>query len=365
MKIVHVTYFVNAQYRDPAVWLDKLSFFTGVLAAMRVYGDIHYVSFIDYEGTVERQGVCYHFFRGHALAAFFPFRIHRFIRSLNPDAVIVHGILYPWQVLLLRAHLGKRVKICVQHHAEAPLTGVRGWLQGMADQFVRGYFFTSVHQANPWVEKRHIVNADKIHSVMEVSSLFNPMPRHLALRQTNVTGDRYNFIWVGRLDANKNPLLVVRAFLAFVKMGFRAALYMIYQVDTLLPAVKEVMLANHPWSDMIHLVGKVSHTQLCYWYNSVDFILSGSYYEGSGVAVCEAMSCGCIPVVTDIPSFRMMTDNGAAGILYKVGDDVQLLAALCQATQLDKSEMRHKVLTVFKSRLSSEAIASDIYDVLS
>ena len=55
-------------------------------------------------------------------------------------------------------------------------------------------------------------------------------------------------------------------------------------------------------------------------FNSADFLLQASRREYSGYAVLEAMACGVIPVVTDIPSFRRMTDDGRYGILFPPGD---------------------------------------------
>ncbi|HEX3386522.1 MAG TPA: glycosyltransferase, partial [Mucilaginibacter sp.] len=83
-----------------------------------------------------------------------------------------------------------------------------------------------------------------------------------------------------------------------------------------------------PHRESITLVGELPHDELQYWFNSADFTLSASHYEGSGTAVCEAMSCGCVPIVTDIPSFRMITDNGRCGLLYEPGNEHALLDAL-------------------------------------
>ncbi|MDP9047553.1 MAG: glycosyltransferase, partial [Bacteroidota bacterium] len=92
-------------------------------------------------------------------------------------------------------------------------------------------------------------------------------------------------------------------------------------------------------------------------------ILSGSHYEGSGTAVCEAMSCGCIPIVTDIPSFRAITDNGNCGILYEPGNQQELLSALFQTQTINKSAKRTNTLAYFEQKLSFEAIASQIHNI--
>ena len=89
---------------------------------------------------------------------------------------------------------------------------------------------------------------------------------------------------------------------------------MIYHTDELISDIKK-LLPVKSGDQPVMLVGKIQHSELLYWFNSADFYLSASHYEGSGTALCEAMSCGCIPLVTDIPSFRMMSGN--SGLLYR------------------------------------------------
>ena len=96
------------------------------------------------------------------------------------------------------------------------------------------------------------------------------------------------------------------------------------------------------------------------WYNSAHFIISGSHYEGGGTSVSEAMSCGCIPIVTNISSFRRMTGPGKCGLLYEPGNEKELLDALLKTKELDIEEERKKVLQQFNEELSFNAIAEKI-----
>jgi glycosyltransferase involved in cell wall biosynthesis len=64
---------------------------------------------------------------------------------------------------------------------------------------------------------------------------------------------------------------------------------------------------------------------------AADVFVSGSHAEGSGYALLEALACGVTPVVTDIPSFRALTDGGRIGKLWPCGDATGLAEALVTA----------------------------------
>jgi glycosyltransferase involved in cell wall biosynthesis len=229
---------------------------------------------------------------------------------------------------------------------------------------VDAYFFTGKDHAAPWIQAGLIRDVKKVKEIMEASSGFAPVPKVEARARTGITETNV-YLWVGHLNANKNPLMVVRAFERFIAEKTRdAALYMIFQSDQLLEEIKGLLAANPAVAAHIHLVGKVEHEELASWFSAADFFISGSFYEGSGIAVCEAMSCGCIPILTDIPSFRFMT-GGLCGLLYAAGDEDSLLAALYESSKMNKVSGSQQTLRQFRERLSFEAIAGEIQELVS
>jgi len=358
MKFVSASYVFTKEFNDPAAWVFNIRFYTGILEALSINNSVISVEQIDFNGEYFKNGVDYRFKRLSKLGRYLPVKLHRFIKKQNPDVVFIQGLHFPLQVILLRFHLGRKVKIMVQNHAEKPFTGIKKHLQRWASYYVDAYLFASYAMGVDWVDKGNLVSAQKIHEVMEVSSVFYPVKKSQAIAATGVIG-KPAFLWVGRLDQNKDPLNVISAFLKFTNSYPFAVLYMIYGTDELLPKILEI-LESHPRIKSIVLIGKIPNDELLYWYNSVDFILSGSHYEGSGTAVCEAMSCGCVPVVTDISSFRMITDNGKCGLLYEPGSENALLAALIQSQEIDLQQKRDMCLEYYKSNLSFEAIAQRI-----
>jgi len=290
---------------------------------------------------------------------YFPWQLHRHIKKLKPDIVFVNGFIFPLQIIQLRLKLGRAVKIIVINHAEKPGKGIRKFLQEQADRFVNKYFFTATEMGAAWVQQGIIAHEEKIAEVMEASSVFSIVDKETALRKTGVTGS-CAFLWVGRLDENKDPLTVIRAFGKFIQEQPTAKLYMIYHTEALINEIKILCKKDEKLANAVTMVGKVAHHEMQYWYSSADFIIAASHYEGSGVAVCEAMSCGCIPLLTNIPSFNKMTGPGKCGLLFEAGNDAALLKILLQTKEMNLENERAKTLQQFKAGLSFEAIAKQI-----
>jgi len=361
MLYVFVNYNYSPDFTSPESWIKRTTGYTGLLEQLSKNNAVISIKQINYEGIYTHNGVQHHFVNLNTKKTFFPGRLNRYVRSLNPDIVFVQGLHQPLQVIQLRALVNKKAKFIVQHHAEKPFTGMKKYIQRLADPLVDAYLFASKSMGLDWVNRGNIGSSHKIYEVMEVSTLFHPINKETARLKTGVNGD-YVFLWVGRLNENKDPLNVIKAFLRFAAVSPEARLYMIYQTEELLNDIKQLLNAN-PHGSKIVLVGKILHDDLLYWFNSADFLLSGSHYEGSGTAVCEAMACGCVPVVTNIDSFRMITDNGRCGLLYEVADENALLNALVQTQASNIEEKKKNCLAYFKSNLSFEAIANRIQDI--
>jgi glycosyltransferase involved in cell wall biosynthesis len=356
MNFVFVSYNYNANCNSPEAWFKQVKFYVGSLESLSKKHTVHRIEQINYYGDSQHNGIQYHFINLRNKHTRFPIVIHRLVKELNPDVVVVHGLHNPLRVIQLHLLLNNKVKIIVQNHAEKPAVGIRKLLQKLADQYIDAYWFASRDMGMDWVAKGNLKSGHKIHEVMEVSSSFYPIDKVSAKARTGVQGKPV-FLWVGRLNDNKDPLNVVKTFVEFVKACSTAKLYMIYHTGELLNDIKAILNKAGVPKSAINLVGKVPHEDLLYWYNSADFIISGSFYEGSGTAVCEAMSCGCVPLVTDIFSFRAITDNGDCGMLYEAGNQKELLSVLMQTQQMDLDEKRRKALKFFKDNLSFEAIA--------
>lgn len=359
MKIVSTSYVNTPEFTNPEKWLGRISFYTGLLEELARQHEVESIEQINYAGVLKQNGVTYHFLNFKERKLYFPFRLHRYIKNLGPQVVFVNGFVFPLQIIQLRKVLGKKVKIIILHRAEKPFGGVNGFLQSIADRSVDAYLFASDEFGDEWIKKGIIKNRDKIHEVVQASSSFKIQDKSAASKTLNINANPV-FLWVGRLDQNKDPLTVIHAFIRFTSFQPSAKLYMIFQAEKLLDDVKRLINADDKISKSITLVGRMEHPQLQTWYNAADFFISGSHYEGSGISAIEAMSCGCIPILTDIISFRRMTGPGKCGLLYQAGNVEHLLSTLKSTNELNIEIEKQRTLKQFADELSFQAIAGKI-----
>lgn len=255
-------------------------------------------------GTVTRSGVQFHFHTSDAALA-------AAVRAERPDVVHVHGL--GWTRLLLRlTRLG--VPVLVQHHGEPVFHGRAKWGHRLVRSRLAGYLFTGAAygQAQPWIDGG-VIRADAVlHDVLEAAAMLDEPAGPVVLE-----GDPA-ILWVGRLIELKDPITAVRAFgLAAAELP-GAHLHLLATDRTLEPAVRAAIAASGAPAARIHLHDAVPHEEVAAWYRAAPVVVATSRREGSGYALIEALTCGCVPVVSDIPPHRAIVLG--AGWYFTPGD---------------------------------------------
>lgn len=318
--------------------------------------ELHVIRHLNQFKNVKIGDVNYHFLKGSNSKLWLPFKLHRFVKSLRPDVILLHGYSNPIQVLLLSFRT--RAKLVIQDHGGSMPSGITGFFQkNVVKYLVKNYFFTSKEQVIPFIAKGLIHKNSMIYEVMEGSTYKKQIQKSLARKALKLPENEIMFLWVGRLDKNKDPITVLKGIELFFKEHESSRLDMIYSDRTLEKEVQNYINASAHLKTKVRLIGNVDHTELDNYYSSADYFILGSHYEGSGFALCESLACGCIPIVTAIPSFKKMTNNGALGVLWEPGNVQSLLNALVKAIQLDSDLESTKTMRFFEQNLSFQAIA--------
>jgi glycosyltransferase involved in cell wall biosynthesis len=362
IKLVDLIYHSHLNYTRPEQVSENHAPALAFASYLKNKLDFVFVKHASFEQRTVIDGVPYYFFKGGNKFWSVSLKTHRFIKKFKPDIILVQGLIFPVQVMFLRLFCGKKFKLMIQHHGELPSSGLKGKLEKIACGMADAFFFTSAGNAELWKQKGTLKEDANIIELLEASTHFRHVDKQVSKMYTGITGDA-NFLWVGHLNINKDPLTVLTGFEQYIGTRPSAKLYMIYQTEGLLEAVDQKLAANPALSQAVVLVGKIDNADMPYWFSAAEFYISGSHKEGSGYALLEAIACGCIPVVTNIPSYQKITSYGDYGFLYPAGDADALGEILIALEGMNWKKLSDSTLSHFNQNLTFENIATDLVDI--
>ena len=359
VSIVQVNYVFDETLADPDALLARYTTLSGWSDALLAAGARRaaVVQRFRRDARVTRGGVEYIFVRGDLRAA---------VAGAAADVVHVNGLAFAAQTWRLRRALPSATAIVVQNHSDTGPMG-RAPVQRLVGRLARGaadaFLFAADEHVDRWRRAGFIAPGQATYQVMEASTRVAPVDRDAARSATGVAGAPAA-LWVGRLNANKDPLTVLAAFERAIDALPRATLTMIYSEDDLLREVRALLAPATALAERVRLVGRVPHEHLASFYSAADLFVLGSRHEGSGYAVIEALACGASPIVTDIPTFRLLTANGSCGALWPAGDADACARAIAAVAGRDLAAERRRVLDHFERHVSWAAVgrrALEIY----
>ncbi len=360
MKVVNLTFY-PLRPQETAGFLLQRSEYCTIFAELEKHCELAHIHC--YSGNVPPGETQVKWFRRKTGFFSFSYALCRHIRALKPGIVFLHSFNEPVQWLWLKLFMPQSTRLVIQHHAEKPYVHpLKSFLQRLAFRDADLCFFTSVELAADFFKRGIITETCKVKELMEVSTFFGKTDKFSARTQLKLFSAQ-TFLWVGRLNNNKDPLTVLNAFDILRKSSdLPHVLYMLYGSVELEEELKQFVKEN-TLEECVYLIGGRPHEELALWFSAADYYISASHYEGSGVALCEAMACGCVPIVTNIPSFKTMTRNGACGFLYPPGDSDRLAAILEEAIKTNAREkLSEKALQIFREDLSYEAISKKLFE---
>lgn len=315
-------------------------------------------------GRVERDGVAYELVKDSqppwlsTKAA--PAEFVTAIVQQPADVIHVNGLIFPELIAAIRKAAGIKTTIVAQHHGgEFPIRGSgliglwqrRRWRAGLAA--ADALSFTAREQAEAW-RAADVLSTQKLLEIVESGTTLRRVERNRARVAIDASGDPL-ILWVGRLTTNKDPLTVLDGLERALPQLPAARVVMVFADDTLMDAVDARVRESNTLRDRVQLAGRVSRDELPNYYSAADVFVSGSHFEGSGYALIEAMSADAVPVVTDIPSFRVIA--GDSGARWPPGDAPAFADALLRVCTGNLAQQRLRVTDQYDRMLRWEAIA--------
>jgi len=355
MHVVQVNFFVDPQARRPRELLQQWSTLAQVAGAVASNGDrVTVVQASQHRERFSESGVEYCFLPPDGGSLTDSGEFARLVGELSPDVFHVHGLRYGREVRGLR-RLCASTPILLQDHAEPMPRFWRrtGWRSGLA--CANGVSFCAGRQADAFIAAKLLPADITVFEIAESTNDFSPGDREAARARTGVHGDPA-LLWVGHLDANKDPLTVLAGVGRAVEKLPGLTLWCCFGTAPLRREVVKFIQGDARLQGRVHLLGRVEHARIETLMQAADLFVLGSHSEGSSYSVMEAMACGLPPVVTDIPSLRMLTGAGRAGRLWPPGDAEGLCQALLSAAAAPRLESRRLARAEFEARASRAAV---------
>lgn len=304
------------------------------------------------EARFTRHGVRYHFVPVAAGRALAPWRMRRAVHAAAADIVHLNGLDFPFHARLLSS---LAPPVLMQDHASRPdrsrLVALRRWGHSRA----AATLFTAEAQARPFLSNGQVPANAAIYTLPESSSAFEPGDREEARLQTGVHGDPA-ILWIGRLDANKDPLTAIEAFRLARTHLPGAHLWCVNGTDALLPAIERRLAGDPALAHFVHLLGRVPHARVEQLCRACDLFLATSHREGSGYALIEALACGLPLAASDIAPFRALVGDLTEGRFALPGDAPGFAEALISLARRPAATSRAAVRRHFETHLAFPVI---------
>jgi len=357
VRIAQIGFYRDPADRAPEELLDAWPTLGEVAESAAMAGaNVSVIQSSGHSRYFRRSGVHYHFLplTGGRRQTLAQEAFASLISAVAPQVLHVHGLGFPEEVLLM-AQAAPGIPILLQDHANRLPRWWRRSAWKRCGRAVSGVAFCAQDQARPFIEAGVLQHDTAVYEIPESTSRFVPADREAARRDVGVAGDPL-LLWVGHLNDNKDPLTVLDGIAAAVSKLPRLQLWCCFGTAPLLRQVRRRIAADRRLHGRVHLLGARPHAQVEQLMRAADFFISGSHRESTGYALIEALACGLPPLVTNIPSFRMLTGDGAVGELWRASDAHSLCSALVRISARTASTDRAAVRAHFERELSFEAL---------
>ncbi len=365
MKIAFVLHFYDKGMEARSMVRSHYSTVCIMEALAKLGHEVHVFYRFDSHQSFIENGVNYHFIKDKLPGYLKPWHIAinynkqlaKKIKELGLEIVHANNIYRP----IAHNNLAKRLyplPYIVQDHGGMKKVKYP-WIQRPFLSTVDLFLLSAKGMELPILEAK-LCKPAQIRFVMEASSEMS----FVSDNELSLQG-KPCFLWIGNLNANKDPMTVVKAFKEVAKVHPASHLHMIYKQTFLEEGLKHFIAVNK-LETQISLYGFIDRGSITKYLSTADYFVAASHKEGSGYALMEAMSCGLIPILTEIPSFKELTKEGSIGYLYPVADVdalAKIMVQCCAKEEVLTPDDKQQIIQHFTQYFSYEALASQLVTI--
>ena len=166
------------------------------------------------------------------------------------------------------------------------------------------------------------------------------------------SGDKpLRLVYAGRLQEKQkrvSDLIKLAQILENKKVNFE--LQIVGDGPSLGSLTQQVQSFQTSLQNRIHFTGKLPYHRIPAIFKSADICVMVSAFEGTSIAMLEAMASGCIPVVTRVSGTSAVINPGENGYLAELGD-LEQMAQIIQQLEADRDQLNrlgvnaHRLIT--------------------
>lgn len=260
------------------------------------------------------------------------FRLANLIKKERPDIVHVHlnAIVY----IFIAALFVRKTKYVATIHSDAKYEAGRG-----IALLIRRILFSLrfVHtvtisaESDSSYKKLYGSHADRmINNGVAYPSINNVVQEKYRKYKKDVD---FLFIHVGSIQAVKNQLMLIEAFERLLNNGVKARLLMFGRVGHYGREIYQ-QIQSHISENIVYLG---EQNEICSIMSVCDAFCLSSRLEGMPMSIIEAMSVGCIPIVTPVGGCVNMVHEGKNGFLSERVSANSYCEALERFVKLDET----------------------------
>lgn len=265
------------------------------------------------------------------------------IQSRRIETVLIVGSTLGYQLLPYLRATSPGVAFLDLCHVEEP-----HWMNGGHPRFGVGYQdvldlnVVSTRHLSEWMQER---GADSsrirvLYSGIRTAQLTRPTEVRAQLRlELNLPIHLPVIVFAGRLCEQKRPALLAEILKAARDSGLKFRALILGEGELRGPL--EVLLNRYQLTEVVQMLGSVSHARWLEVLVASDLFLMPSQYEGISIALLEAMAAGVVPVVACVGGQGEITRGLEAFVIPHGPTELQDYLTAISRLITDSAELRH------------------------
>jgi len=269
----------------------------------------------------------------HGIPLSFPFFKQNNVAVVNH----IHGMTNPFSMTANRAARNNLSIYLYERY--------RDWVVKKSDMI----FLASDKQGHKQFSQRYPAEENKIEYIPNFADqeIFKNISRDVARKELGINEHETIFVNTGRVSLQKDPILLVKSFIYYIKHLKGLGKLVIIGDGELREHIEELAKDNDI-EDKLIITGKIDRSRINLWLNAADLYVYTSHANGFPISLAEAATCGLPIVTTDVTGVHDLVVEEKTGYLIQQRNE-KLIANAMQKALVNKEKFSQNIYEISKA----------------